>query len=278
MIANINKTKEILNYYGLQAKKKFGQNFLIDYNIIEKIVKTANIDKDTIVVEIGPGIGALTEALCMNAKKVYAFDIDSDMVNILKKELSFENLEIINKDFLDVNLYDYIDKCSKIKVVSNLPYYITTPLIFKLLNIDIVDEIYVMVQNEVASRIIGKPNTKEYGSLSVLIMYKASANYEFKVTRNCFYPAPNVDSAILSIKKIKNDYNVNNEPKFLKFIQNIFEMRRKTLVNNILNKYDINRNKIEDILVKNSFDINVRSESLTLDDIIKIYKDLEEFI
>ncbi len=276
MISNINKTKEILSFYNLNAKKKFGQNFLVDSNIINKICDCADVNKEDTIIEIGPGIGALTEVLCNRAKKVYAFDIDPDMVNILNHELKdCSNLVVFNKDFLDINISDYI-KEDNIKVVSNLPYYITTPLLLKLLNEVKVKEIYIMIQLEVASRIIGKCNTKDYGSLSCLVEYMGKANFEFKVTRNCFYPAPNVDSAILSIIKEKRDYKLNNEPNFLKFIQNIFSMRRKTLINNICNNYDIKRDILESILNELNIKLNVRSEELLLDDIYNIYIKLFE--
>ena len=272
MIASVNKVKELLNKYNLQAKKKFGQNFLIDNNIVKKIVDSANVDENTVVVEIGPGLGAMTEELCKKASKVICFEIDHDMVAILNNELSFENLSVIEKDFLKVNLKDYINDEKRIIVVSNLPYYITTPIITKILEDNIVSEIYVMVQDEVADRLACDAGSKDYGSLSVLIKYYSSAKYEFKVSRNCFYPSPNVDSAIVSMKKDKKEYNLNNEANFLKFVQNIFEMRRKTLINNILNKYDVKREKIEEILEELGFDKNIRSESLKLDEIVEIYK------
>ena len=275
MIASINRTKEILNKYDLQAKKRFGQNFLIDSNIVSKIVNTANIDENTIVIEIGPGIGAMTELLAKAAKRVICFEIDSDMVNIINNEIINEgarNVEIKEIDFLKVNLKDYNLDGEKVIVVSNLPYYITTPIIFKLLNEEVIKEIYVMVQDEVARRLVGLPKTKDYGSLSVMIKYLATAKFEFKVGRNCFFPAPNVDSGIVSIKRTKNDYNLKNEPKFLKFVQSIFEMRRKTLINNLLKDYDYKRNELEEKIASITGDINCRAESLSLDEIIKIYQ------
>lgn len=275
MIASINKTKELLQKYNLQAKKKFGQNFLIDSNVVKKIVACANINKETTVIEIGPGLGSMTELLCENAKKVICFEIDHDMVNILTSELTFDNLEIIEKDFLKVNLNDYIKEKERIIVVSNLPYYVTTPIITKILEDDIVSEIYVMVQDEVADRFVGLPGNKDYGSITVLINYYSDAKYEFKVSRNCFYPSPNVDSAIVSMKKNKKDYELNNEAKFLKFVQDIFAMRRKTLINNIINKYSLKRDKIEGILAELGLDVNVRSENLNLDKIVNLYNKLD---
>ena len=275
MIASVSKTKEILSKYELQAKKRFGQNFLIDSNIVKKIVDTSNVNENTIVIEIGPGIGAMTELLAEKAKKVICFEIDSDMVEIITNEVigkGIKNVEVKEIDFLKVDLKDYDLTSDRIIVVSNLPYYITTPIIFKLLGEDIVTEIYVMVQDEVARRLVGMPGTKDYGSLSVMINFLAEAKFEFKVGRNCFLPAPNVDSAIVSIKRKKNDYRLKKETKIIKFIQDIFEIRRKTLINNILKKMSISRDEIESKLIENDFDINVRSESLSLDQIVKLYQ------
>lgn len=275
MIATVSKTKEILNKYQLQAKKKFGQNFLIDSNIVSKIVKTANIDENTIVIEIGPGIGAMTELLAKEAKKVFCFEIDSDMVEIITNEIinqGINNIEIHEVDFLKVELSDYDLKSERVIVVSNLPYYITTPIIFKLLNEEVVSEIYVMVQDEVARRLVGLPGTKDYGSLSVMLKYLAESKYEFKVGRNCFLPAPNVDSGIVSIKRVKNDYKLKNKPKFLKFVQTIFEMRRKTLINNLLKSFSLSRSELEEKLTNINIDINCRAENLCLDEIVKVYQ------
>ena len=276
MIASISRVKELLARNDLQAKKRYGQNFLIDSNVVKKIIDTANIDKDTIVIEIGPGLGSMTEGLCEAASKVIAFEIDRDMVEILNNELKYDNLTVIEKDILKVDLNDYITEDKRTIVVSNLPYYITTPIISKILVDDIVSEIFVMVQDEVADRLTSKVGSKDYGSLSVLINYYSNSKYEFKVTRNCFYPSPNVDSAIVSMKKNKKDYGLNNEAKFLKFTQDIFETRRKTLVNNILRKYDIDRAKIEEILESRGFSKDVRSECLSLDDIVSIYRKMCE--
>ena len=241
MIASISKTKEILNKYNIQAKKNYGQNFLVDGNVVKKILNIAGVDKETTVIEIGPGLGSMTELLAKDAKKVICFEIDHDMVNILNNELNFDNITIVEKDFLKINLKEHIKDNGRVIVVSNLPYYITTPILTKLLNEDMVSEIYVMVQDEFASRLVADEGSKDYGSLSVLIKYYSIAKYEFKVSRNCFYPMPHVDSAIISMKKEKKDYNLDNEAKFLKFVQDIFETIRKTLINNILRKYPIDR-------------------------------------
>ncbi len=279
MIASINKTKEILEKYDLRAKKGFGQNFLIDSNIINKIVQSASVDKNTGVIEIGPGLGALTEVLCMNAKKVLCYDIDEDMINVLKNELSFDNLVIKNEDFLKcdyIKELDYFKDCSRVIVVSNLPYYITTPIIFRLLeNNTVIQEMYFMVQKEVALRLTGKPNTKDYNSLSVAISYRCKAELLFNVGRNCFMPAPDVESAIIALKRIKNDYGLKNEPKFFNFIKELFSMRRKTIVNNLGGKFSLNKEKIKGVLISIGLLETARAEELSLEKIIELYKAFE---
>lgn len=274
MIGTLKGTNKILNKYNIRAKKGFGQNFLIDENILKKIINSSGVTKEDGVIEIGPGIGALTEHLCINASKVIAYEIDNDMVEILNNELKeYSNLKIINEDFLKTNLdnFDYFNNCERVLVISNLPYYITTPIITKLLEGDIVEEMYLMVQKEVGMRLSGKPKTKDYNALSVFMAYKSECKIEFEVPRNCFLPVPNVDSVIISVKKVKNNLNVNNEAKFLKFIQAIFAQRRKTTVNNISNLYSFSKEELSKILENLGFSSSVRSEELTLEDIYKIY-------
>ena len=276
MISNKNTTIEILNRYGLFAKKKFGQNFLIDNNIVKKIVSTANIDKETGVIEIGPGIGAMTEILAMNAGKVLCYEIDEDMVKILSEVITNDNVKVIHNDFLKVNILEdisYFEGLKRIVVVSNLPYYITTPIIFKLLDhSDVISSMYFMVQKEVCTRLTACEGNKDYGSLSVLIKINGIAKQEFIVTRNCFYPAPNVDSAIVSIVINKNDCSLKNDPNFLKFVQNIFEQKRKTLYNNISSKYDVSKEKVYEVFKEIGLEESIRAEKLSLEKIIKIYE------
>ena len=275
MIASVNRTKEILNKYDLYAKKGFGQNFLIDSNIVSKIVNSACVDENTGVIEIGPGLGALTEKLCMSAKKVLCYEIDSDMVEVLNNELKFDNLLIKNIDFLKASVeeeFKYFEGCSKVVVASNLPYYITTPIIFKLLESNInIERMVFMVQKEVALRLTGKPNTKDYNSLSVLINYKAKANIEFNVGRNCFMPSPDVESAVIMLLKVKNDYEPKNEGKFINYIRDLFAMRRKTILNNISSKYPISKEKIKGTLTSMGLKESARAEELDLNQIIKFY-------
>lgn len=278
MISTKNKTIEILNRNGIFAKKKFGQNFLIDSNIVMKIVKTANITKETNVIEIGPGIGAMTEILAKEAGKVLCFEIDEDMVNILNEEIKNDNVKIVNKDFLKVDLDEemrYFIEQKNIVVVSNLPYYITTPIIFKLLEYSKnIEKMVFMVQKEVSERLTAKPGSKEYGSLSVLIELNGTMKKEFNVSRNCFYPVPNVDSEIVSMEINKNDSALKNDPIFGKFIQNIFEMKRKTLANNICKKTNFYRDDLNKILQELGLSESVRAESLSLNQISKIYEAL----
>lgn len=278
MISTKNKTIEILNRNGIFAKKKFGQNFLIDSNIVMKIVKTANITKETNVIEIGPGIGAMTEILAKEAGKVLCFEIDEDMVNILNEEIKNDNVKIVNKDFLKVDLDEemrYFIEPKNIVVVSNLPYYITTPIIFKLLEYSKnIEKMVFMVQKEVSERLTAKPGSKEYGSLSVLIELNGTMKKEFNVSRNCFYPVPNVDSEIVSMEINKNDSALKNDPIFGKFIQNIFEMKRKTLANNICKKTNFSRDDLNKILQNLGLSESVRAESLSLNQISKIYEAL----
>ena len=276
MISNKNTTIEILNRYGLFAKKKFGQNFLIDNNIVKKIVSTANIDKETGVIEIGPGIGAMTEILAMNAGKVLCYEIDEDMVKILSEVITNDNVKVIHNDFLKVNILEdisYFEGLKRIVVVSNLPYYITTPIIFKLLDhSDVISSMYFMVQKEVCTRLTACEGNKDYGSLSVLIKLNGIAKQEFIVTRNCFYPAPNVDSAIVSIVINKDDCSLKNDPNFLKFVQNIFEQKRKSLYNNISSKYDVSKEKVYEVFKEIGLEESIRAEKLSLEKIIKIYE------
>lgn len=282
MIASISETTRILSKYDLFAKKKFGQNFLIDSNIVNKIVNSANIDEKTGVIEIGPGIGGMTEILSKKAGKVLCFEIDSDMVEVLNSELIAENIKIVNEDFLKTDLdsyFSYFEGLEKVVVVSNLPYYITTPIIFKLLGFsNRISKMYFMVQKEVCERLCAKVKTKEYSSLTVLIKLNGEAKQEFVVSRKCFYPSPNVDSAIVSINITKDDSSLKNDPNFIKFIQNIFEMKRKTLVNNLLNKYKINKELICEVLMQLGIKESVRAEELSDIDIKLLYNKLSLYL
>lgn len=259
----------------LYAKKQYGQNFLIDKNVLNKIISISNVTKEDTVIEIGPGMGCLTEFLCLNAKKVICYEIDKDMVNILNNSIvkQYDNVSIINNDFLkeDLSIYNNEEKCTNIKVVANLPYYITTPIIFKLLSETKISQFTFMVQKEVGERLTGKPNTKDYNALSVVMQLKTDSKLVAKVGPNSFYPAPNVDSVLLLVKTIKNVLEANLEAKFIKFVQDIFAQRRKTIINNINDKYGKNKQQLIEIFEKNNININVRAESLDLNEIKDLF-------
>ena len=203
IVDNVIKT---LKDKGMYAKKHFGQNFLIDKNVLNKIVSLSNITKEDTVIEIGPGMGCLTEFLAINAKKVICYEIDPDMIATLQETLLplYDNIELIGLDFLKADLSMYKENVENVKVVANLPYYITTPIIFKLLSETKINQFTFMVQKEVGDRLTGKPNTKDYNSLSVAMEYKTNSKVAYKVSPNSFYPAPKVDSALLVVETKKS--------------------------------------------------------------------------
>lgn len=272
---DLNKVKQILKENNLNAKKQFGQNFLIDNNILDKIAHSASINSDTVIVEIGPGMGALTEKLLERAYKVICYEIDTDMVHILQNRFSDyikDNKLVINhKDFLKADLEKDLDGYKNIKVVANLPYYITTPILIKICEeLTELDEMIVMMQKEVALRICGKPSTKDYNALSVLIQYNHEATLLFDVGRGCFYPEPDVTSSIVKIKKINPILKPINEEFFYTFNRNIFKQRRKTLVNNLKQSYTYTKEEIEEVLNNLSLSLTIRSEALKVEEIIKL--------
>ena len=239
-IADYSVTKAVLERHGFTFKKSFGQNFLTDTNILQKIVDTAEVDKAVNVIEIGPGIGALTEFLAENAAEVMAFEIDDRLVPILADTLrDFDNVTVVNEDILKVDLAHHIQNFKNpdlpIKVVANLPYYITTPILMHLIESGIpFSEFVVMMQREVADRISAQPNTKAYGSLSIAVQYYMTAKVAFIVPRTVFVPAPNVDSAILKmVRRPEPAVAVGDESFFFKVAKASFTHRRKTLWNNL---------------------------------------------
>ena len=255
-------------------KKKFGQNFLKDENILRNIVNKSEVDKDTLVIEIGIGAAYLTYYLSEKAKYVLGYEIDESLKEIIDKQLETrENVEIIYNDFLksnpieDIKKYDY----EKIYVVANLPYYITTPIITKLIEDKIpVEKIVVMVQKEVGDRFNAKPNSKEYNSLTIFLNYYFDISKLMDVSRNCFVPKPNVDSVIIEFKR-NNKYKANNEELFFKLVRDSFKFKRKNLKNN-LKGYDLE--KIEESLKKIGKDLTIRAESLSIEDFISISNSL----
>lgn len=271
----VDEVYKTLKEKNLYAKKHYGQNFLIDKNVLNKIITLSNVTKEDTVIEIGPGMGCLTEFLCLNAKKVICYEIDKDMVDILNNSIlkQYDNVSIINNDFLkeDLSMYNDEEQCENIKVVANLPYYITTPIIFKLLSETKIKQFTFMVQKEVGERLTGKPNTKDYNALSVVMQLKTESKVVAKVSPNSFYPAPNVDSVLLLVKTIKNDLEANLEAKFIKFVQDIFVQRRKTIINNISDEYGKNKQQLIELFEKNNININVRAESLDLNEIKELF-------
>lgn len=252
-------------------KKKYGQNFLKDKRIIDSIIYKADVDKDTLVIEVGPGAGALTVPLALKAGRVISFEIDESLKDILSSKLSeYNNVEVIYGDFLksDVNSvlkkYDF----SKKIMVSNLPYYITTPIIMKFIddNID-VSKLVIMVQKEVALRFSASVNSREYNSLTVFLNYYYDIKKLVNVPRTVFVPVPNVDSVVIELKKKENKLYVKNEEVFFKLVRDSFKFKRKTLKNN-LRDYDLD--KIEKILMESGLSLQVRAEALSLEMFVKI--------
>lgn len=279
------KTKKIVEKYGFSFKKNFGQNFLVDERVLGKIVSSAEISKDDMVIEVGPGIGTLTQALAKEAYKVVAVEIDTTLVPILGELLSdFDNIEIINEDILKVDVNAIAEKYpdKKIKMVANLPYYITTPIIMNVLENHIpVESITVMIQKEVAYRMKAQPSTKDYGSLSLAVQYYCEPYLVANVPQNCFMPRPNVDSAVIKLTVMdKPKVQVNNEKFMFEFIKAAFSQRRKTLVNCIFSSglLTLSKDEIGKMLNGLGYDERVRGESLTLEDYGKITDEAEKYI
>ncbi|MCD8215714.1 MAG: 16S rRNA (adenine(1518)-N(6)/adenine(1519)-N(6))-dimethyltransferase RsmA [Clostridiales bacterium] len=272
------KTKAIIERYDFLFKKNFGQNFLIDERVLEKIINAGNITEDDVVLEIGPGIGTLTQAIARKAKTVIAVEIDRSLIPILEETLSnFYNIRIINEDILKVDIKALSEEYGRpLKIIANLPYYITTPIIMNILERECpVSEIVVMIQKEVAMRMQAGPGTKDYGSLSVVADYYAKAYLAANVPRNCFMPRPNVDSAVIRLTPYKEKpVQVENSEKFFKFVKAAFSQRRKTFVNCIASSPDFSFTKEEfsHILKSCGFDERIRGEVLSLADFAEIYK------
>ena len=268
MIANINYVKKVLG--DLKAKKKFGQNFLIDTNTVEKIAKLA-CDNDIKTIEIGPGLGALTEQLLKYSKSVDAYEIDKDIYEILRNSINDTNLSLFLQDFLDVDLSIYKER---VNICSNLPYYVTTPILFKIFESDLdINKVTVMVQKEVGDRLNAKVGSEDYGALSIEVQYLYDVKLEMNISKNVFYPQPNVDSAIISFVP-KTARNKQFEDKFFKLVKNCFRMRRKTLNNNLKDLFD--NETIDRIYKEMNLDKNVRAEQLSLNDYLNMYKVIYE--
>ena len=261
----MSELKDVLVKHGFRFKKQFGQNFISDGNLLASIVSASGVTKDTTVVEIGCGAGTLTRALAEQAKKVYAFDIDTELQPVLAETLAgLDNVEVIFRDFNKINLKEFEKEIGEYLVVANLPYYITTPLVTKLLEeSEKVQGLSIMVQEEVAERFCAKENTPEYGSITVAIALKGTAKIVKRVSRNLFYPRPNVDSAVVKIDFERGRVAVKDEKAYRQTVKCAFLNRRKTLENNLVNFFKITREQAKAVLQKAGIDEKARGETLS---------------
>lgn len=286
-IATPSRTKALLNQYGFNFKKSLGQNFLIDVNIIHNIIDASDIDENTGVIEVGPGMGSLTEQLAKSAKKVIAFEIDQRLIPVLKDTMSpYDNVTVINEDILKANIAQYVSEnladCDKIMVVANLPYYITTPILLNLMQQRLpIDGYVVMMQKEVGERLNAQVGTKAYGSLSIVAQYYTETSQVLTVPKSVFLPPPNVDSIV--VKLMKRDVpqvEVDNEDKFFKMTKSAFSQRRKTINNNYQSLFVEGKNKKEVILKwleTSGIDPRRRGETLSIKEFANLYNELKNF-
>ena len=273
-IATPEGTKAVLNRYPFVFQKKFGQNFLIDPHVLDKIINAAEITKEDCVIEIGPGIGSVTQALIDNAGKVISIEIDDQLIPILTEQFGgCENFRLIHKDVLKVDLHKLIAEESpnrRIKVVANLPYYITTPIIMMLLEHNLpIESITVMVQKEVADRMASGPGSKQYGAITVAMKYYCDTYLVANVPQNCFMPRPNVDSAVIKLTLHHEPIvDINDEEQLLKIIKAAFSQRRKTLLNTLGSNGNLGLSKeeIKNVLDESGIGASTRGETLSLDD------------
>jgi 16S rRNA (adenine1518-N6/adenine1519-N6)-dimethyltransferase len=272
-LGNPTNTVEVLQKHNFNFQKKFGQNFLIDTNILESIIEAANVNKEDCVLEIGPGIGTMTQYLCENAREVVAVEIDKKLIPILETDTlsSYDNVTIINEDILKVDINKIVQEKNNgkpIKVVANLPYYITTPIIMGLFESHVpLESITIMVQKEVASRVQEGPGTKDYGALSLAVQYYASPKIMLNVPASCFMPRPNVDSAVIRLTRHTNPpVTVSDEKLMFDIIRASFNQRRKTLVNGLHNASELNVTKDQVVNALHNMNLpeTIRGEALTL--------------
>lgn len=271
-LGNPTNTREIIDKYGFMFQKRFGQNFLIDGNVVEKIVREAGVTRDDFVLEIGPGIGTMTQLLCENAREVAAVEIDTNLIPILKETLApYDNVTVINEDILKVDIAALAQEKNggrPIKVVANLPYYITTPIIMGLFESHVpIDSITIMVQREVADRMQVGPGTKDYGALSLAVQYYAKPEIVLNVPPTCFMPRPNVGSAVIRLKKHETcPVEVDDAQFMFKLIRASFNQRRKTLANGLSNSSELtlSKEKIAAAIESLGVSPSIRGEALTL--------------
>ena len=269
------KMNELIDSNNFKFKKKFGQNFIVDQNVIDNIIDGAGVDGDTTVIEIGPGAGSLTYKLSKKAKQVICYEIDTTLKEILDATLiDCNNVYILFKDFLKCNVMEDLKEFEykKLYVVANLPYYITTPIITKFIEDKIpVDKIVVMVQKEVGDRFKAIPGTKDYNSLSIYLNYYFDVKKILDVSKNVFMPKPNVDSIVVEFSRKENTYKLKDEKVFFKLVRDSFTQKRKNLRNN-LKSYDLE--KIETVLKKYNYDLTVRAEQLPIEVFVDISNNL----
>ena len=278
-LGNPQNTIEILKKYDFMFQKRFGQNFLIDTHVLEKIIKSAEITKDDLVLEIGPGIGTMTQYLCENAREVIAVEIDKNLIPILTNDTlaEYDNVTVINEDILKLDLNALVQERNggnRIKVVANLPYYITTPIIMGLFESHVpLKNITVMVQKEVADRMQAGPGSKDYGALSLAVQYYATPYIAANVPQNCFMPRPNVGSAVIRLTLHEEPpVKVSDEKLMFALIRASFNQRRKTLVNGLTNAAELNLSKeqVQSALEQMGLSATIRGEALTLEQFAKL--------
>lgn len=278
-IATPQRTKEILKQYGFSFKKSLGQNFITDRNILQQIVEAADLSPEVGVIEVGPGIGALTEQLAKQAGQVLALEIDQRLLPVLSETLKeYSNVKVVHQDVLKANLMQLVQEhlagYERLSVVANLPYYITTAILMHLLEAKLkLEHIVVMLQKEVADRLAAQPGTKDYGSLSIAVQYYAVATVERIVPKTVFVPQPNVDSAVIKLSlRSKPLVQVQDEAYFFQIVRASFAQRRKTLLNNLQSFLgsDIEKSKLQNILDEISIDGKRRGETLSIEEFAKL--------
>jgi len=279
-IATVSRTNEILKKYGLYAKKGYGQNFIIEPTIVEKIARLSNVNDQSLAIEIGPGIGALTEQLALKSKEVVAYEIDDRLMEVLADTLSeYPNVKVIKKDFLKVDLKPIMEGFKKdyqeIRVCANLPYYITTPILFKLFEVkDYLTSITVMMQKEVADRFSATTNSESYNALTVIVSYLFDVKVVMKIPKTIFNPKPRIDSAVVEFIPKKIVDQVSDENKFFEFVKACFKQRRKTLYNNLKEYLDDN-DKARELIAFNNFNEKVRAQELSLSQFVRLFESYE---
>ena len=286
-IATPSRTKALLDQFGFNFKKSLGQNFLVDVNIIHKIIDASEIDDNTGIIEVGPGMGSLTEQLAKRAKKVMSFEIDQRLIPVLKETLApYDNVTIINEDILKADIgkavKTYLNDCDKIMVVANLPYYITTPILLNLMQQDIpIDGYVVMMQKEVGERLNAQVGTKAYGSLSIVTQYYTETRKVLAVPKAVFMPQPNVDSIVVKLMQRETPLvSVDDEETFFKLAKAAFAQRRKTIYNNYQNFFRDGKKHKESILKwleQTGIDPKRRGETLSIQDFARLYEEKKNF-